>query len=355
MKCRKFISFILLSFIIFSLSSCFVSDGNEVNDENGHAVEDYDSFVAEVEGEKITESELRFILGHMKDISEESSNLSGADDEQIKMFWEEEIDGEKRKDIVKRASLDDLIEVKLLVSRAKEENVQLDELDNIEIDELMWQYIQTNGGEELAEIKLQKDFGMNLDEYEKINEELILSAKYKDEAAKNIEIDEEDIRKYYDDNIDRVEMVSIKYILFLTETHEYDDPMTEEEIEEKKELAKEVLSMAEAGEDFDSLTEEYTEDPEYQLYGNEYTFSRNSASEDLKEWSFSSDEGELTMLEVPAGFMVLKLNERHGFEYVKEGIKQTLQKQEFENNLKQWKKQDFAINQEVLDSISILD
>ena len=59
--------------------------------------------------------------------------------------------------------------------------------------------------------------------------------------------------------------------------------------------------MAKNGEDFDTLSEEYNEDPESRLYGNELTFSRKNAREDLKEWAFSADVGDLTLLEVPAG------------------------------------------------------
>ena len=49
----------------------------------------------------------------------------------------------------------------------------------------------------------------------------------------------EDLKKYYNDNIDEVEMVTIKYILILTETYLDEEPMTEEEIA-RRELAEDV-------------------------------------------------------------------------------------------------------------------
>ena len=323
MKHSKFISFILLSVIIFSLSSCSDSDNNSEGDKNQHlnGVNE-NSIVAEVADEKITASELKFVFSHIRNVLEQDANLVGADKGQIKEFWESDVEGEKREDVVKRECLEDLIEIKILVSKAKEENVQLDELDNAEIDELLRQYIETNGGEHLAEITLQNSFGMTLEDYRKINEEFVLSSKYKKEATKKIEIDMEDLKKYYNDNIDEVEMVTIKYILILTETYLDEEPMTEEEIAKKRELAEDVLSMAKNGEDFDTLSEEYNEDPESRLYGNELTFSRKNAREDLKEWAFSADVGDLTLLEVPAGFMLLKVSEKHGFEFALEGIKQ---------------------------------
>lgn len=356
MKHSKFISFILLSVIIFSLSSCSDSDNNSEGDKNQHlnGVNE-NSIVAEVADEKITASELKFVFSHIRNVLEQDANLVGADKGQIKEFWESDVEGEKREDVVKRECLEDLIEIKILVSKAKEENVQLDELDNGEIDELLRQYIETNGGEHLAEITLQNSFGMTLEDYRKINEEFVLSSKYKKEATKKIEIDMEDLKKYYNDNIDEVEMVTIKYILILTETYLDEEPMTEEEIAKKRELAEDVLSMAKNGEDFDTLSEEYNEDPESRLYGNELTFSRKNAREDLKEWAFSADVGDLTLLEVPAGFMLLKVSEKHGFEFALEGIKQFLQQQEFEKNLEQWKREDFTINQELMDSLDMLE
>jgi foldase protein PrsA len=356
MKHSKFISFILLSVIIFSLSSCSDSDNNSEGDKNQHlnGVNE-NSIVAEVADEKITASELKFVFSHIRNVLEQDANLVGADKGQIKEFWESDVEGEKREDVVKRECLEDLIEIKILVSKAKEENVQLDELDNAEIDELLRQYIETNGGEHLAEITLQNSFGMTLEDYRKINEEFVLSSKYKKEATKKIEIDMEDLKKYYNDNIDEVEMVTIKYILILTETYLDEEPMTEEEIAKKRELAEDVLSMAKNGEDFDTLSEEYNEDPESRLYGNELTFSRKNAREDLKEWAFSADVGDLTLLEVPAGFMLLKVSEKHGFEFALEGIKQFLQQQEFEKNLEQWKREDFTINQELMDSLDMLE
>lgn len=356
MKHSKFISFILLSVIIFSLSSCSDSDNNSEGDKNQHlnGVNE-NSIVAEVADEKITASELKFVFSHIRNVLEQDANLVGADKGQIKEFWESDVESEKREDVVKRECLEDLIEIKILVSKAKEENVQLDELDNAEIDELLRQYIETNGGEHLAEITLQNSFGMTLEDYRKINEEFVLSSKYKKEATKKIEIDMEDLKKYYNDNIDEVEMVTIKYILILTETYLDEEPMTEEEIAKKRELAEDVLSMAKNGEDFDTLSEEYNEDPESRLYGNELTFSRKNAREDLKEWAFSADVGDLTLLEVPAGFMLLKVSEKHGFEFALEGIKQFLQQQEFEKNLEQWKREDFTINQELMDSLDMLE
>lgn len=356
MKNIKFISFILLSVIILSLSSCSVLDNKDKADKGEMNKDEYiytDNIIAEIEGEKITKSELKFIFDHIRNTLEENANLLQADTEQIKTFWETEIEGEQRVDVVKRESLEDLIEVKLLVSKAKEDNVQLDETDNAEIDELMELYIETNGGEDLAEINLQKSFGMSLEEYKKINKELVLSSKYKNQAYIKFEIAQEDIKKYYEDSIDSLEMVSMKYILILTETYEDEEPMTDDEIADKRKIAEEVLDMAENGEDFDVLTEEYTEDPEYRLYGNELTFSRENVRDDLKEWAFSEEVGKLTILEVPAGFMVLKIIEKHDFEYVAEEIKQTLQKQEFEKKLEQWKEQDFIINQELIDSIDM--
>ena len=194
LKHSKFIRFILLSVIIFSLSSCSDSDNNSEGDKNQHlnGVNE-NSIVAEVADEKITASELKFVFSHIRNVLEQDANLVGADKGQIKEFWESDVEGEKREDVVKRECLEDLIEIKILVSKAKEENVQLDELDNAEIDELLRQYIETNGGEHLAEITLQNSFGMTLEDYRKINEEFVLSSKYKKKPLK-IEIDMEDLK-----------------------------------------------------------------------------------------------------------------------------------------------------------------
>ena len=80
MKYNKFVSFILLSVIIFSLSSCSSLDKKNQLDKN----ENENNIITEVAGEKITVSELKFIFGHIRSILEEDANLLGADKEQIK-------------------------------------------------------------------------------------------------------------------------------------------------------------------------------------------------------------------------------------------------------------------------------
>ena len=80
MKHSKFISFILLSVIIFSLSSCSDSDNNSEGDKNQHlnGVNE-NSIVAKVADEKITASELKFVFSHIRNVLEQDANLVGAD------------------------------------------------------------------------------------------------------------------------------------------------------------------------------------------------------------------------------------------------------------------------------------
>lgn len=165
---------------------------------------------------------------------------------------------------------------------------------------------EPNGGKEafLEQIKLQQ---IDMDYVREDTRNNLLIMKYVDEIALadvDVNVSEEDIQKYYEENQERYsqETVSARHILFMTQGK------SEEEKAKIKDTAETVLILAKQGEDFAELVKEYSEDPGSQANGGLYEdFPRGRMVQAFEDVSFNMEVGEISnLVETPYGYHIIK-------------------------------------------------
>ena len=83
--------------------------------------------------------------------------------------------------------------------------------------------------------------------------------------------------------------------------------MTEEQKEETRAKAQEVLDKAKAGEDFDALIEEYNTDPGMETYTTGYYFGEGQMVEPFEEAAYSLENGQFSeLVESDFGYHIIK-------------------------------------------------
>ena len=83
--------------------------------------------------------------------------------------------------------------------------------------------------------------------------------------------------------------------------------MTEEQKEETRAKAQEVLDKAKAGEDFDALIEEYNTDPGMETYTTGYYFGEGQMVEPFEEAAYSLENGQISeLVESDFGYHIIK-------------------------------------------------
>lgn len=290
---KKLISILLLSSImVLTLSAC----GSDINDSN---------VIVTIEGEKtIHENELKFYLRQVEAYFE---GYYGPD------VWDMEVGTDETvADLAKENAMESIIRATLLSMIAQERGIELTKDEKKEMDELAKGYFNN--------LENAKEDGITEELMKKSLYNEALANKVVEDEMKDFEYDEEELEltllsdpsyvridKYGYEGL--AQKVRARHILIKT----VDDslqPLSEEEIKAAKTRAEEVLAKAKAGEDFEALVKEYSEDPGSVDNGGEYTFKRGEMAEEFEVASFSMEPGEISdLVETLYGYHIIKLEE----------------------------------------------
>lgn len=152
----------------------------------------------------------------------------------------------------------------------------------------------------------------------------------------SIAISTSDAREFFEENKDSLytsETADAAHILFKTFSKNEDGtttPLSDEEKANVKKKAEEVLSKVEAGEDFNELAKQYSEDEGSKEDGGELgTFGRNQMVKEFEVAAFGLEEGKTSKLvETEYGYHIIKLNKKsvsvYDFEDIASYVKQDL-------------------------------
>jgi peptidyl-prolyl cis-trans isomerase C len=217
--------------------------------------------------------------------------------------------------MLEKQVLENLVRIQLLLTKATAE----DKTKGKETCDKRFEEIKTRAGSEDTLNRQLKSVGTTQEE---------LKAKMTDECTAEVVLDHElkvqvtddEIKKFYEDNpaeFEQPEMVRISHILLATK-----DPSTGTELPEDKKAAKrrlveDLLKRAKAGEDFEKLVKQYSEDPVTKDKGGEYTFARASADprramvKEFEDAAFRLKTNELSeIVTTQYGFHIIKLLEK---------------------------------------------
>ena len=203
-------------------------------------------------------------------------------------------------------------------------------LDTLIDDVLMQQSVDSV----YKELKTNTGFQKKQNDY---LEKPVLKLMYQSEIANKAEITDAQLRKYYDDNIDRYktpEQIRASHILIKADidSTQMNNPKKVAAAEKKaKALADQVYQRALNGEDFAKLAEEYSKDPGSAKRGGDLGyFSRGRMVKPFEDAAFSMKVDEISQpIKSEFGYHIIKFVEHKAEETkpfdgtMKEQIKQT--------------------------------
>lgn len=268
--------------------------------------------VFSINSEKVTRGEFMFYFERMKEMIAQESNL----DTSVADIWDTaEIDNKKAIDVARENALDNMVSVKVQVQKAKEEGLTLtsDDRDDIrkEKKNLIQQYGGENGfNEQLKKWQVTSDIFNNiLEDYKYASK---LQEKYMTEDEKISTVTDEEIQAKYDTERDNSLRNSIfaKHILIMPhEESETEDGTKVETVtdEQAKAKAQEILDRVNAGEDFETLMRQYSEDSETSYDGYSFTHGDGSFIEEFDNAAYELGIGEVSgLVKTSFGYHIIK-------------------------------------------------
>lgn len=284
--------------------------------------------------------------------------------------WEQQLeDGKTVEGYAKENAVNTMEIVNILYQIAKKDGITLSEEQLKDMDEKVTQAISNYPSavkdgvtHDVMKAQLIKEMTSQL-AYNKIIEAITV-----DETALQAKLEQNteymDIQKngyaYY------AEKVRARHILFST-VDENGQILSDDKKAEVLVLAEEVLEKVKAGEDFETLVKEYSEDPGSKDNGGEYTFSRGQMVKPFEEAAFSLKPGQTSDLVLSDyGYHIIKVEQllppydqdietvKNREKMIVDNIKNQLKDEDFKQQLEVWR-QDYkvVINEEILKTIKV--
>ena len=128
---------------------------------------------------------------------------------------------------------------------------------------------------------------------------------------------------------------------------------SEDKLAAKKELADKLLERIEAGEDFDALMREYSEDPGLTANPDGYVFGAGEMVAEFEQAVESVEVGEVTMCKSVYGYHIIK---RMPLDYsdISDKVEEAAGKERLDRKLKEWEKEyniTVTVNEEIMKTI----
>lgn len=228
-----------------------------------------------------------------------------------------------------------LVEEKLMYKKAEELGIlpTQEEIDT-EVNKFISDLKENLGGEDAFNSALESA-GLGLDEYTaKITESIegnLIRNKVTEEIFKDISVSDDDIKAYYDENLEGFKTATVSHILIKDEAK-----------------AKEVREKAVNGEDFAGLAKEYSEDTGTKENGGSLGTVAYNTTQYVQEFTDAFkklNEGEISdLVKSTYGYHIIKVTDikQKTLDEAKEEIKSKLegekQQEVYNTSIEQWKK-----------------
>ncbi len=322
--------------------------------------------VATVDNQKITKYEYTFFSKF--NMSQFLGSILAADNSVTpeNYDWNTKFGNETAKAGIKKSTIEQIQELKIQIIKAKEAGMKLDASDMKEVDAALDEQINTYKTRNEAEANLKEKYGVTLSELKEIYKNLTLAQKYQASIIKDVSVSDDEVKKYYDENKDSFDKVTVTHILVST-VDSNQQPVSEGKKAEAKKKAEELLAKVKAGEDIKALAEKNSDDKPAVTtkggrgYQGEYTFGRQEMVTEFEDWAFADrKEGDAAVVESRFGYHVMQFHKRTHtpIEDLKEGIKASLlnskQSEAYNKKLDEFKKDTkFAVklNEEAIAKI----
>lgn len=330
---------------------------------------DSGSYVATVDGRRISKSVYQFFLQQQLSATESEEGLTTQEEKD--KFWTTIAEGQDPYETAKREALNYSKEFMIQYIKAQEMGLKIDST----IKEQVASMIASVKGQ-LTDRQFKETYKVTAAELQSIYEIYSVienfKSRYLEEHFEAETYTDEQMEAEYNEDRKSYDNVDISYII-LKKLSESSETLSEEEIAGKKEKAEEALSKIQKGEPIDDVIAEYTEvkdDPsetgteQNDLGKGTITYSQTSMYQyylelDALEWIFDHEPGDTGIIDGDYFIYVVKIEDRTTFDDVKDNVKSSMEynaAQEFYNSaLESWgleSKYNIIKNERVYDSIS---
>lgn len=233
-------------------------------------------------------------------------------------------------EFAKQLALERISDIYILLDLAKEEGYVYDEAE-LEDSKDNFQKTFTDYAVSLDRKvdEVSKDlYGSKFDVVLEIYENTWISSKYQDDILLTYEseVTEEDMLEYYDTYKDDLDQVTLKQLFIATYDAETQTFLEGDDYNDAKARVDAAYERVLAGEDFDALIAELSEDPAKEETLGEYTSLQSEVGlPEIADWAFlEAEPGDIELLETQIGFHIVKLISRTGYEDAMKEVKEKL-------------------------------
>lgn len=255
MNIRKSLLALTMVGVMTAMSGCGKKN-NKIEKDNDTIEDLGGEIVLKVGDTAMTDNQFQFFLDQIK------TQMKGTELSTEESWETAEIEGRKAIEVAKEKAYDIAVEYLSVIEIGKKTGLECTE-EEIE---------STKSKINTAYFEKYPD-GDAIVEF--MCEEQVYLGKMQQNFLKENELKDEDIQKYFDENKEEIseEYLRAKHVLILTQDETTQEPLSDEEIAKKKVKAEDILKRAQNGEDFDSLVEQYSEDPGSATYADGYVFT----------------------------------------------------------------------------------
>lgn len=304
------------------------------------------NYAAKAGDYKISEGEIKYYLSNIK------SQMSGTELVSDEDWQTLEIEGKKAIDVAKDRALELVADTVAYVEIADYLDVELTDSEEDRVDAVKQNLITQYGGQS-GYNKFLKTQEINDDFVELLCESMMYSEKLSELAVSENPITDAERDAMYETIISGTKYKA-KHILFATVDTTTRQPLSDEVKAQKKALAESTYKRVLAGEDYDKLMKELSEDPGLATNPDGYVFGTGEMVPEFESCTASLGMNEVGLVESSLGFHIIKRLPIEKAD-VEDEIETALKQTKLQEAMTVWKeKAGFKVvkNDAVFDSIS---
>lgn len=225
------------------------------------------------------------------------------------------IDPQQQKDkleALKKEVLQNLISERVLLAKAEEDTITVeDQQVDTELENKIQEFVRQLGSRE----KVEAQFGMSIqkikrDYRDEVRKQLIVQ-KVRMEKLQALTVSRHDVEDFFltmqDSLPERKPMVHMSHILLNIRASDKTRQVSLDKI-------REIQKKLKAGEDFEALAKQYSQDPGTAGRGGNLGFvERGMLYKEFEEVAFNLENGEISdIVETPVGFHIIQMIEKRG-------------------------------------------
>lgn len=294
---------------------------------------------------KITTGEYQFYLSSIKSQMKDTELQTDED-------WEtREIEGEKAIDVARQRAIDIAVKNVEYCKIAEKLGLDMTDAEKKQAENMKKQIILGYGSKSDYN-KYLKENNISDGFIDMMCQSTVYHKKLTDKLSTEEPATDEECKQYYTENKSALESEyrKAKHILILTADPQTLQEYSQEKQDEAKKLADDLLKRVRAGENFDTLMHQYSEDTGLSSNPDGYVFGSGEMVEAFEQATDSIGFGEITMCKSQFGYHIIK---RLQPEYSDLGkyITEKVTDEKLDSKMKEWEQQynlTITINEAVL-------